>query len=213
MNLVSGWQTLNGEQAEQFARFREPGLGDLPRVQRQQALIAALLQRLNSPTVLPRLPQLTRIMRKYFDTNLKIEEMMALVNFSVNLERDNFQMTMLPGIFSRLSKDPNSYWLNMTGQQSLLNDYVGVDIPGLKPDPRPVSNLKIAIQNASNQPQLTEKVIAYLKQKGFTNIYTVSDWPDTQRQTQIIVAKGNRQPGVDLQKILRLRSNRGGSNW
>lgn len=204
INLVSGWQTLNGEQASQFARFREPGQGDLARVQRQQALVTALLQRLNSPTVLPRLPQLTRIMRKYFDTNLKIEEMMALVNFSVNIERDNFQMTMLPGTFSRFSQDPNSYWLNMTGQQSLLNNYVGVDVPGLKQDSRSVSNLKIAIQNASNQPQLTEKVIAYLKEKGFKNIYTVPDWPDTQRQTQIILRKGNRQPGIELQKIIGL---------
>jgi hypothetical protein len=92
----------------------------------------------------------------------------------------------------------------MTGQQSLLNDYVGVNVPGLKPDMRQVPNLKIAIQNASNQPQLTEKVIAYLKQKGFTNIYKVPDWPDTQRQTQIVVQKGNRRVGVDLQKVLGL---------
>ena len=130
--------------------------------------------------------------------------MMALVNFGLNLDQDNFQMTVLPGTFSRFSKDPDSYWLNMTGQQSLLNDYVGVNVPGLKPDMRQVPNLKIAIQNASNQPQLTEKVIAYLKQKGFTNIYKVPDWPDTQRQTQIVVRKGNRQVGVDLQKVLGL---------
>lgn len=204
VSLVSGWQTLNGEQAELFIRYREPGLGDLPRVQRQQALMKALVERLNSPTVLPRLPQLTRIMRKYFDTNLKIEEMMALVNFSVNLERDNFQMTVLPGGFSRFSQDPNSYWLNMTGQQSLLNDYVGVNVPGLKPDVRPVTKLKIAIQNASNQPQLTQKVINSLKQKGFTNVYPVPDWPDTQRQTQIIVQGGKRELGIDLQKIIGL---------
>lgn len=204
MNLVSGWQTLNGEQAELFARFRESSVGDLPRVQRQQALIIALVQRLNNPTVLPRLPQITRIMRKYFDTNLKMEEMMALANFSVNIERDNFQMAMLPGTFSKFSKDPDSYWLNLTGQQSLLNDYVGVDIPGLKSDSRPVSRLKIAIQNASNQPQLTEQVISYLKSKGFTNIYTIPDWPDTLRQTQIISQKGNSTPGAELQEILGL---------
>ncbi|MDZ7958255.1 MAG: LCP family protein [Aulosira sp. DedQUE10] len=204
VSLVSGWQTINGEQAELFIRYREPGLGDLSRVQRQQALMKALLERLNSPTVLPRLPQLTRIMRKYFDSNLKIEEMMALVNFSVNLERDNFQMTVLPGGFSRFSQDPNSYWLNMTGQQSLLNDYVGVNVPGLKPDVRPVPKLKIAIQNASNQPQLSEKVIKYLKQKGFTNVYPVPDWPDSQRQTQIIVQKGKRELGIDLQQIVGL---------
>ena len=204
MNLVSGWQSLNGEQAELFARFHEEGMGDLPRVQRQQALITALLQRLNSPTVLPRLPQLTRIMRKYFDTNLKTEEMMALANFSVNVERDNFQMTLLPGTFSRFSQDRNSYWLNMTGQQSLLNDYAGVNVTGIKSDTRPVSIQRVAVQNTTNQPQLTEKVITYLKRKGFTNVYAIPDWPDTQRQTQIIVQKGNRQPGLDLQQVLGL---------
>jgi LCP family protein required for cell wall assembly len=167
-SLVRGWQTLNGDQADEFVRYRDPGMGDLPRVQRQQALL------------------------------------MALVNFSANVDRDNFQMTMLPGIFSRLSQDPNSYWLDMTGQQRLLNDYVGVNLTGVQPDVRPVQNLKITIQNASNQPQLTEKVIKYLKQKGFTKINTTSDWPDTQRQTQIIVQKGNRQTGVDLQNILGL---------
>jgi len=204
LNLVSGWQSLNGEQAELFARFREEGMGDLPRVQRQQALITALLQRLNSPTVLPRLPQLTHIMRKYFDTNLKTEEMMALANFSVNVERDNFQMALLPGTFSRFSQDPNSYWLNMTGQQNLLNDYAGVNVSGIKSDTRPVSIQKVAVQNTTNQPQLTEKVITYLKRKGFTNVYAIPDWPDTQRQTQIIVQKGNRQPGIDLRQVLGL---------
>lgn len=204
VNLVSGWQTLNGEQAEHFARFRESNVDDLPRVQRQQALINSLLQRLNNPTVLPRLPQITRIMRKYFDTNLKMEEMMALANFSVNVERDNFQMSILPGTFSKFSKNPNSYWLNLTGQQSLLNDYVGVNIAGIQSDSRPVSRLKIAIQNASNRPHLTEKVITYLKGRGFQNIYTVPDWPDTQRQTQIIVQKGNPKPGVELQEVLGL---------
>jgi LCP family protein required for cell wall assembly len=187
INLVSGWQNLN-----------------LPRVQRQQALITALMQKLNSPTVLPRLPQLTRIMRKYFDTNLKTEEMMALANFSVNVERDSFQMAMLPGTFSKFSQDANSYWLNMTGQQSLLNDFTGVNVAGITSDTRPISARRVAVQNTTNQPQLTQRVIIYLKQKGFTNVYPVPDWPDTQSQTQIIVQKGNRQPGVDLQQVLGL---------
>ncbi|EFA70539.1 transcriptional regulator [Cylindrospermopsis raciborskii S07] len=201
-NLVSGWQTLDGEQAELFARFRESSLGDIARVQRQQALIGGLVQRLNNPVVLPRLPQLTRMMRKYFDTNLRMEEMMALANFAVNVERDNFQMTMLPGTFSKFSKDPESYWLNLTGQQSLLKNYVGVDIYQVKSDSRSVSQLKIAIQNASSQPQVTAKVINQLKSKGFANIYTVPDWAENQRQTQIFVRRGTRQPGVELQTIL-----------
>ncbi|NWF60449.1 MAG: LCP family protein [Fischerella sp.] len=204
INLVSGWQTLNGEQAEQFVRYHETNTGDLERVQRQQALLVALRERLFSPTVLPRLPQLVHIMGKYFDTNLKVEEMMALVNFSLNLERENFQMTMLPGIFSRLSADPNSYWLNLTGRGELLNNYTGVNIGGLKPDGRPLPSLKIAIQNASNQPQLTGTVINSLKQKGFQKVYAVSDWPDQRSETKIIVQKGNRQAAEKLQELLGL---------
>jgi hypothetical protein len=92
----------------------------------------------------------------------------------------------------------------ITGSQTLLNDYVGVDITGIKSDNRPVSIQRIAVQNTTNQPQLTEKVVTYLKQKGFTNVYPVPDWPDSQRQTQIIVQKGNRQPGIDLRQVLGL---------
>lgn len=202
VNLVNGWQTLNGEQAEQFVRYREPGMGDLERVQRQQALLMALRSRLDGPTVLPRLPQVVRIMRKHFDTNLKLEEMMALVNFGLNIQRDNFQMTILPGIFSRLSQDPNSYWLDLTGRVDLLEDYAGVTISGMRASAKPLTSLNIAIQNASNKPELSQKVINSLKQKGFTKVYAVPDWSDTKGQTQIIVQKGNRQAGEELQKLL-----------
>ena len=51
IDLEQGWQTLNGEQAEQFARFRKDKSGDIGRVQRQQALLKALRQRLMTPTV------------------------------------------------------------------------------------------------------------------------------------------------------------------
>ncbi len=204
INLVSGWQTLNGEQAEEFISYREPGLGDLGRVQRQQQLLEALRSRLYSPTVLPKLPQLTRVMRRYLDTNLKIEEIMALVNFSLNSKRDNFQMTILPGIFSRLSADPNSYWLDLTGQVDLLTNYAGVTIAGMKPTIKPLPSLKIAVQNTSSEPQLTQKAVNYLKQKGFIHVYPVPDLPERQRHTQIVVEKGDPKVGEEIQKVLGL---------
>ncbi len=206
VNLVSGWQTLNGEQAEQFARYRGGKMGDLERIQRQQALLMGVRDRLFSPTVLPRLPQLVRIMGKYFDTNLKVEEMMAVVNFSLNLEREKLQMTMLPGIFSSLSADPDSYWLDLTGRVDLLNDYTGVSISGMNPAAKPLPSIKVAIQNASNQPQATEKVINTLKQKGFAKAYAIPDWSDKRSETKIIVQKGNLQVAEQLQQILGVGS-------
>lgn len=202
INLVNGWQTLNGEQAEKFVRYRAPKTMDLERVQRQQVLFAALRDRLSSPAVVPRLPQLIRVMRKYFDTDLKLPEMMALVNFSANVERENYQMTILPGIFSRLSADPDSYWLDLTGQVDLLRNYVGVNIGGMNQVVKPLPSLKIAIQNAANESGLTEKVVSSFKQKGFAKVYPIADWSDIQHKTQIIVQKGSRTQGEELQKTL-----------
>ena len=90
IDLEPGWQTLNGDQAEQFARFRKDNYGDIGRVQRQQMLLKALRQRLLSPKVLPRLPQIIRVMQQYIDTNLSLEEMLALVGFGLDLDKDDF---------------------------------------------------------------------------------------------------------------------------
>lgn len=202
IDLVSGWQTLNGEQAQQFVRYREEGSGDLERVQRQQTMLLALRERLWSPKVLPRLPQLTRVMRKYFDTNLKLEEMMALVNFASKVERDDFQMALLPGIFSRLSADPDSYWLNLTGKGDLLSNYAGVNIASLRQSNKPLTSLKIAIQNTDNRPQQTQKVIEVLKKQGFTKVYEIPNWADKRAKSEIIVQKGNIPAAQELQQIL-----------
>ncbi|MGB3636002.1 MAG: LCP family protein [Rivularia sp. (in: cyanobacteria)] len=202
IDLVGGWQTLNGEQAEQYVRFREEASGDLERVQRQQTMLLALRERLWSPKVLPRLPQLTRVMRKYFDTNLKLEEMMALVNFASKVEKEDFQMTMLPGIFSRLSADPDSYWLNLTGQGNLLSDYTGVNLASLRQSNKPLTSLRIAVQNTDNRPEQTQKVIEVLKKQGFTKVYAVPNWLDKRAKSEIIVQKGNIAAAQELQQIL-----------
>src|SRR4028118_367636 len=111
IDLDKGWQTLNGDQAEQFARFRKYQNGDIGRVQRQQALLKALRQRLVSPTVLPRLPQAIRVIQQYVDTNLTPEEMLALVGFALKLEQDEPNLELLPGRLRRARADLGRYWI------------------------------------------------------------------------------------------------------
>lgn len=203
IDLDPGWQTLNGDQAQQFARFRDSEVGDIARVQRQQSLLKALRDRLTSPAVLPRLPKLTRLMQNYVDTNLSLEEILALVNFGVELDQENFQMVLLPGNLSSLSKEPSSYWLNPAGQDRVMSEYFGV-LSGVEQKTRSLSTLRIAIQNASGKANLSQRVAKYLKDQGFEKVYIVSDWPDLQRQTDIIVQQGNLQAAADLKKVLGL---------
>lgn len=203
IDLDQGWQTLNGEQAEQFARFRaSSSSGDLDRVQRQQLLLKALRDRLTSPAVLPRLPQITRIAQTLVKSNLSPEEMLAIANFTVTLNPENLQMLLLPGDLSPFSKDPNSYWLYTPGQDQIMSKYFGTFTIGSAQKPKALTSLKIAVQNASGKPKFSQQVANYLKSKGFENVYIVSDWSDEQRQTQIIAQKGNVDAATNLQKVL-----------
>ncbi len=211
IDLVQGWQTLNGDQAEQFARFRQDEYGDIGRVQRQQALIKALRSRLTSPSVLPRLPKILRVMNKYIDTNLSLEEMLSLVSFGLNLEQNQFKMVLLPGRFSQPDEFIASYWvMDDRGRDRVMREYFSIDSTGLALERTPTlasedtSGLRIAIQNASGQPDIGDQVAQYLSNHGFPNVYVVQDWPDLQRQTQIIVQQGDLEGAAALKRAIGL---------
>ncbi len=211
IDLVQGWQTLNGDQAEQFARFRHDEYGDIGRVQRQQALIKALRSRLTSPSVLPRLPKILRVMNKYIDTNLSLEEMLSLVSFGLNLEQNQFKMVLLPGRFSQPDEFIASYWvMDDRGRDRVMQEYFKIDSTGLALEQTPTlatedtSGLRIAIQNASGQPDIGNQVAQYLSNHGFPNVYVVQDWPDLQGQTQIIVQQGDLEGAAALKEAIGL---------
>lgn len=206
IDLAEGWQTLNGDQAEQFARFRRDRLGDVGRVQRQQILLQALKNRLANPAVLPKLPQVLQLMQKYVDTNLTLDEMLALINFGLNVDQEQFRMVMLPGRFSTPDESIASYWImNRTERDRIMRDFFQVGTATTLDDlPELPSNLRIAVQNATSDPTLGREVVRYLRDQGFENVYTVRDWADLQSQTQIIVQRGDLQGAQALETTLGL---------
>ena len=212
IDLQAGWQTLNGEQAEQFVRFREEVYGDIGRIQRQQVLLQALRNRITNVTVLPRLPQIIRVMQKYVDTNLSFQEMLALVSFGLDLDRDNLRMVMLPGRPSSSNEYLTSYWIvDSQGRDRILEQYFNVKLDQFNYnniyDPiqeNQISPLetKIAVQNASSHPQAATKIAQYLRDKGFYNVYIVPDWSDQQRLTQVVVQGGYLDSAEVVQNAL-----------
>ncbi|NJP11980.1 MAG: LCP family protein [Leptolyngbyaceae cyanobacterium RU_5_1] len=204
INLAKGLQTLNGEQAEQFARFRQDDLGDIGRVQRQQTLLKVLRKRLTSPGIIPRIPALVQTMQKYIDTNLSVEEMLALVGAGRKLSEGKFKMVMLPGRFSAPSEFAASYWImDSAGRDRVMKQYFGVDpVDFTSETSRPVASLRIAIQNASRNPDGAHQMRQHLAKLGFQDVYITSDWPNPQSQTQVIAQRGDFQAAEDLQTML-----------
>jgi len=208
INLKPGLQTLNGKQAEQFVRFRHDENGDIGRVQRQQLLLKAVKQRLTNPSIVYRLPQMMSVMKNYVDTNINWEEMLALANFGLNLQQTDIKMVMLPGRFSQTGEfDGKSYWVvDEKKRDRVMQDYFALEGKEIanKNDNNSATSVRIAIQNASGQPNMSNSAAQYLKKLGFHNIYLVRDWPETQTKTQIIVQKGDTKAAEKLQSALHI---------
>ncbi len=95
IHLLPGFQHLNGQQAMGFVRFRHSD-NDLVRVQRQQALLAALKNKLRTPQTLARLPQLLDLLDAHLSSDLSTDQKLALARFIHDTGHDHIQMATLP---------------------------------------------------------------------------------------------------------------------
>ena len=109
INLQKGWNKLDGKHAHDFLRFRHDELGDIGRVQRQQAFMQAVLKKYLTPGNIIKTPQLVTLAKENLETNLTNEELLKLVTLGKDLDRDRVQLTMVPGIATTV--DGVSYWV------------------------------------------------------------------------------------------------------
>jgi len=111
IDLYAGVQTLNGEQAEGFARFRHDEEGDIGRIRRQQIVLKAVKAKIANPSVVLHLPDLINVMQKHVDSNLSFDEMMAIATFSMTLKPEQIQVASLAGRPSEPNEFRFSYWI------------------------------------------------------------------------------------------------------
>lgn len=208
IRLDSGWQSLDGSGAEQFARYRVNSTwGELDRVQRLQVLLRALRDRALSPSILPQLPQIAQRAHKYLRTNLSRQEVLAIVHLLIQQEPEQLQLLLLPG-----QMDANNFWnTDPNALSRLLESYFPPDRPGVSRRTRLLSASardqydqtysRISVQNASGNPAVLDRTLEHLKVAGFRQVRAIDSWPQAQRGTQIIVQNGD----TDLAELVRRR--------
>jgi LCP family protein required for cell wall assembly len=109
IHLRKGPNHLDGQKAHDFLRFRHDELGDIGRVQRQQAFLQAVVAQYMTPANLLKTPQLLAVAKENLETNLTNDEMVKLCTWGKDLKRDKIQLGMVPG--SATSVDGVSYWV------------------------------------------------------------------------------------------------------
>ncbi len=201
INLKQGPQTLDGDKAEQFARFRNDVLGDIGRVQRQQILLKALREKFVNPLVLVRVPVILQAIQPYIDTNMTLAEISALFNYGLGIDQKALKMVLLPGRFSGEKEFQASYWImDPDARDRIMKEYFNV---GAGQSDGAADPLRIIIQNASNNPDAAQTVAMQLIRAGYENVSVSDDRSEQQSQTQIIVEGGQTQAAESIQQTIK----------
>lgn len=109
INLQKGDYVLNGEQAEEYLRFRKDMLGDIGRVHRQQKFIKALIEQIKSPEAIRKIPEALKIASLYTRTDLNLYQMSQYAAVAREIDLNKVEFVMLPGGPNK--KGIISYWI------------------------------------------------------------------------------------------------------
>ena len=204
INLKAGQQHLSGEQALQLLRYRHDELGDIGRIQRQQMVLRALIEQTLNPTTITRLPDILNVVKENIDTNLSIEELVALVGFGSKINRSNMQMLMLPGRFSETHEFDASYWVpDGRNIAKVMTQHLGLEAKTTETSSSDPSRLRVAIQDStgSDRSQL-RPLIKSLEKAGYTNIFVSKPWGEPLDVTHIVAQQGDGNSAESIRSLL-----------
>jgi LCP family protein required for cell wall assembly len=179
INLHKGQQVLDGEKALEYVRFRSDPLGDLGRIQRQQKLINAVIDKVLNIDNLAKIPNIVSSLPDYINTNMSSSEIISVVRLMKDIDREKIWIETIKG-------EPQ---------------YIG-GVSYLVVDAQEVKNrvnylienkykgLNIEVLNGNRMPGIAHRVANKMKELGF-NVVNIdnADHFDYQKTVLIIYSK------------------------
>ena len=202
IDLYPGRQLLNGEQAVGFVRFRHDSLGDIGRIQRQQAFIKALFRKLIDPITFTKLPEILAIYKDTISTDLRGRDIVKIANFVRDVPASKQNISILPGQFGYYGGI--SYWvpsqeeINIVVKKLFLSDR-NFDSVRKKSRINPCQ-IKVSILNgALENPEVIEKLRDKLNEYGYTVLAT-ENFETAIPKTKIYAQKANLDVALQVKK-------------
>ena len=130
IDLQKGNTVLNGRQAVGYLRYRKDGLGDIGRTQRQQWFMRSLFEKLHSPQVITKIPEVLNVLNTYIKTDMSFYELSQYAAFARSVDENKIEIATLPGAPNQ--KGYISYWiLDPKKTQDVINRMIYRDKPSL----------------------------------------------------------------------------------
>ena len=131
IDLEKGNHILNGKQAVGYLRYRKDGLGDIGRTHRQQWFLKSLFEKLHSPQVITKIPEVLNVANSYIKTDLSFYELSQYAGMARGIDKNKIEIATLPGAPNQ--KGYISYWiLDPIKTQEMINRMIYRDKPTLE---------------------------------------------------------------------------------
>ena len=118
INIPKGPQTLNGKNALHYVRFRHDALGDIGRVKRQQHFIKEVLKKIQTPMMIPKIPELAQKAIEMVNSDMTPAQALQLASYMADLSGENLHFFTLPGKAAYIGN--LSYWVGEPTEASAL---------------------------------------------------------------------------------------------
>jgi len=153
INIPKGFQKLDGKTALHYVRFRHDALGDIGRVKRQQEFIKAVLKKLQTPAMIPKIPELAQKAIEMVNFDMTPAQALQLASYLADLSGENLHFFTLPGKAAYISN--LSYWIGDTTEASAMltglpEKQAGETVSGdqvLKEQPEPSPDRSIDVES------------------------------------------------------------------
>lgn len=160
IHIPKGRQHLSGQEALNYVRYRGK-LGDLGRIERQQKLIRALLNKGIQFQGWDKLKELVKTAYQYIETNLSLVDMYGLAKLLEGISADQVKIARVPGTPVYIG-GVNYLEPDIVGTKELVDEMMkGMDI-------LTNSDIQVSVLNGNGVYGMAHRVGEYLKGKGFT---------------------------------------------
>ena len=126
IDLQPGMQHMDGKTAITYVRYRDEE-GDIGRIKRQQNFMKAVMDKLVSPTIIPKLPAIVSAVFDSVETDMSVSEILSFLGTLQDAKDNGLKSEMLPG--KPVYIEGISYWVpDISKTRQILANTLGIKI-------------------------------------------------------------------------------------
>ena len=126
IDLQPGMQHMDGKTAITYVRYRDEE-GDIGRIKRQQNFMKAVMDKLVSPTIIPKLPAIVSAVSDSVETDMSVSEILSFLGTLQDAKDNGLKSDMVPG--KPVYIEGVSYWIpDISKTRQILANTLGIKI-------------------------------------------------------------------------------------